>query len=247
MIVLLRCIKSDFYKLKHTFILWLHLIIPMAVVLMFWGYYASVGVPSISKVNGYIETLAIAFPFMIGLMASMVIEQEEQAGDFQVLLCSIKSKVITYLSKLILLFLLGSVSIALAVGTFALVYKTVPPIFYLKVVVALLIGNLFLYILHIFISLQFGMGASVGLGVAESLVSALMITGLGNGRWQWIPCAWGVRFCDYITIKIADPSLFAFASSEMHKGFLVLIPVTCLSLLASLFWFKNWEGRKSND
>jgi len=247
MIVLLRCIKSDFYKLKHTSILWLHLIIPMAVVLMFWGYYASVGAPSISKVNGYIEVLAVAFPFIIGLITSMVIEQEEQAGNFQVLLCSIKSKAITYLSKLILLFLLGSFSITLAVGTFALVYKTVPPIFYLKVAVALLIGNLFLYILHIFISFQFGMGASAGLGVAGSLISALMITGLGDGRWQWIPWAWGVRLCDYITMKTAEPSFSAFISSEMHKGFLVLIPVTCLSVLASLFWFRKWEGRKSYD
>ena len=75
----------------------------------------------------------------------------------------------------------------------------------------------------------------------------LMITGLGNGRWQWIPWAWGVRLCDYITMKTAEPSLSAFISSEMHKGFLVLIPVTCLSVLASLFWFRKWEGRKSYD
>ena len=41
--------------------------------------------------------------------------------------------------------------------------------------------------------MSFGKGASMGLGIAGSLIAALMITGLGDATWKYIPWAWGVR------------------------------------------------------
>lgn len=245
--VLMRCVKSDLYKLRHTSILWLHLLIPLVGAIVFLAYYSSSARgTSMSKISGYLEVLSITFPLLIGLISGMVMAQEEQAGDFQILLCGIESKFLTYLSKLMLLVLLGSFSIALSVGTFGLVFQTASPLLYLTAAGALLVGNLFLYVLHVFISLQFGMGASIGLGVAGSLVSALMLTGLGDGRWQWIPWAWAVRLVDYVVLKAMNPSLYALVSAELHNGFLVMIVVLCFSILASLYWFENWEGRKSH-
>ena len=247
MTTLIRCIKSDFYKLRHTSIPWIHLLIPLAGAFIFLLYYHGRAKNSIMDIKTYLEALGIAFPLLIGLISGIVIEQEEQAGGFQVMLCTSKSKCTTYLSKLILLILLGTFSIALAVGVFALGFHVVPYLFYLKVGAALIIGNIFLYILHVFISLQFGKGASTGLGVFGSLISALMLTGLGNNIWYFLPWAWGVRFCDYIVFELVYPSAGAGVAIDMKQGVFIMLFAVCIAFVASLFWFKKWEGRKSYE
>ncbi|MCB2338812.1 lantibiotic immunity ABC transporter MutG family permease subunit [Clostridium estertheticum] len=250
MIALLRCIKSDFYKLRHTSIPWIHLLIPLAGAFMFLLYYHTTSKNSISDIRAYLEILCIAFPLLIGIISGIIIEQEEQAGNFQTLLCSTKSKNTTYLSKLIVLLLLGIFSITLAIGPFALEFQVVPYLFYLKEAGALVLGNIFIYILHVFISLQFGKGASTGLGIFESLISALMITGLGDKTWHFIPCAWGVRFCDYLVFKFTYHSVNSYATQvalDTKQGLFIMLFATCIAFVTSLFWFRKWEGRKSYE
>ncbi|MBU3155727.1 lantibiotic immunity ABC transporter MutG family permease subunit [Clostridium estertheticum] len=247
MIALLRCIKSDFYKLRHTSILWIHLFIPLAGALIFLLYYHGRLNNSITDIKTYLEALAIAFPLLIGLISGIVIEQEEQAGNFQVLLATSKSKNTTYLSKLILLLLLGSFSITLAVGTFALGFHVLPYLFYLKAAGLLVLGNIFIYILHVFISLQFGKGASAGIGVAGSLISALMLTGLGDYIWHFVPWAWSVRLCNRMFEKLDYPDFSAEIAFDMQKGLFVMLFAICIAFVACLFWFKRWEGRKSYE
>ncbi|MBU3074996.1 lantibiotic immunity ABC transporter MutG family permease subunit [Clostridium estertheticum] len=247
MIALIRCIKSDFYKLRHTSIPWIHLLIPLAGALIFLLYYHTTSKNSITDIEGYLEVLAIAFPLLIGLISGIVIEKEEQAGGFQVMLCTSKSKCTMYLSKLILLLLLGTFSIALAVGVFALGFHVLPYLFYLKAGVALIIGNIFLYILHVFISIQFGKGASTGLGVAGSLISALMLTGLGDYIWYFVPWAWSVRFCHRMFEKLNSPAFSAEIVLDIQKGLFVMLFAICIAFAISLFWFKKWEGRKSYE
>ncbi|MCB2314144.1 lantibiotic immunity ABC transporter MutG family permease subunit [Clostridium tagluense] len=243
MVALLRCIKSDFYKLRHTSILWIHLLIPLAGALIFLLYYHMTSKSSIMDISTYLEALAIAFPLLIGLISGIVIEQEQQAGNFQVLLTTSKLKCTTYLSKLILLLLLGFFSVALAVGTFALGFHVVPHLFYLKAAGALFIGNIVIYILHVFISIQFGKGASAGIGVSGSLISALMLTGLGDNIWHFIPWSWSGRFCDYLVFELVSHSV----ALDTKQGVFIMLFALCITFVASLFWFQKWEGRKSYE
>ncbi|MBU3188166.1 lantibiotic immunity ABC transporter MutG family permease subunit [Clostridium bowmanii] len=247
MITLLRCIKSDFYKLRHTSILWIHLLIPLAGAFTFLLYYHITAKNSIGDIKTYLEVLAIAFPLLIGLISGIVIDQEELAGNFQVLLTTSKLKCTTYLSKLIILLLLGSFSIILAVGIFALGFHVVPCLFYLKAAGALVLGNIFIYILHVFISLQFGKGASTGIGVSGSLISALMLTGLGDYIWHFIPWAWGVRFCDNMIYQLIYSSFSTEFASDSQNGLFIMLFAICIAFASSLCWFRKWEGRKSYE
>ncbi|MFD1903220.1 hypothetical protein ACFSQ7_02320 [Paenibacillus rhizoplanae] len=52
-------------------------------------------------------------------------------------------------------------------------------------------SSLFLYLLHLTVSLHFGRGASIGIGIAGSLIAALMLTGLGDAMWPYIPFCLG--------------------------------------------------------
>lgn len=66
-----------------------------------------------------------------------------------------------------------------------------------------------IYLIHLFVGMSFGKGASVGLGIAGSLIAALMITGLGDATWKYIPWAWGVRAMDYTVLAWDSPQLYA--------------------------------------
>jgi lantibiotic transport system permease protein len=243
---IIRCIRSDFQKFRHTSMLWIHILIPLAAAVLFVSYYSVSSWNAETKIIGYFEMIGVAFPLMIGLISGKCAEQEQQSGNFQTMLFGVKSRSVVYTSKLIVLLMLGIIAIAIAIGAFATGFKTAPEIFYFKAAGLLIAGCVFLYILHLFISLQFGRGASIGLGIVESLISALALTGLGDGRWYYIPCTWSARLCDCFIFIWSNPSK-AIGYTEIEKCMMVAIPATIAAFVISLFWFQRWEGSRSNE
>ncbi len=256
MVFLVRALKADFQKSKHTSVIWIHVIIPAVGALLFLSYYSLYGgAKSLENHGSYFDALAIVFPLLIGLICGMVVSQEEQAGGFQVLLSSTRSRSTTYLSKLFMLILMEAFSVFLALSImllglkFALHVSNIPYLLYLKMFGWLIFSNIFLYIFHVFISLEFGRGASILLGIAGTLIAALMVTGLGDRCWTYLPWAWGVRFCDLTILNFMSVTkeLSTFLHYSKEKAMWIMIAANCSALILSLLWFKFWEGRKSYE
>ncbi|MVB12291.1 hypothetical protein CAFE_30240 [Caprobacter fermentans] len=242
----IRCVRSDFQKFRHTSMLWIHLLIPLAAAVLFLSYYSVSPWNAETKISGYFEVIGSAFPLMIGLICGKSAEQERQAGNFQVMLCGVKSRPAAYAGKLFVLLLPGIFAVAISVGAFAAGFRTVPGILYFKAAGFLIAGSVFPYLLHLFVSFRFGRGASIGLGIVESLISALALTGLGDGKWYYIPCTWSARLCDCLVSIWIDPSK-AIGYTELEKCMTVAIPATIAAFVISLFWFQRWEGSRSNE
>jgi lantibiotic protection ABC transporter MutG family permease subunit len=134
----------------------------------------------------------------------------------------------------------------IAIGVFAVGFQTIPGMMYVKAVGLLITGSAFIYILHLFVSLRYGRGTSIGLGIVESLISALALTGLGDGKWYYIPCTWSARLCDNLVYTWLNPSI-DFGYKEIQKCVIIAVPSTTAAFIISLFWFKSWEGRKSYE
>jgi len=246
--LLLRSICSELYKMKRTPIPWLHFFVPLIGALAFlWYFSVTSNTNPLGKVTGFIEVLCMAFPLVIGLICGQIADQEEQAGNYQVILSEASSRRIAYISKLLLLLLLSGLSLTFTVGIFSAGINAVPTWLYFHIVLAAWGANMFLYILHLFIGLRFGRSASIGLGVLGSLISALMMTGLGDGIWHWIPWAWSARLCGDIVFSLQNPSETVAVATDMQNGIIVCLVVTILSLFASLLWFQRWEGSKFNE
>lgn len=73
-------------KLKRTKLMWILAAIPVAYAALFLAYFTGRTESSSQMYLFYMESLGVALPFFIGLAAGFMIDQERQAGHFQVLL-----------------------------------------------------------------------------------------------------------------------------------------------------------------
>ena len=120
MLQLKKLLKADIIKLKSTQMIWIHLYIPILGLIIFLSYYSYAPWSAYSKVSAYLQVLCMAFPILIGIITSMVANQEYMAGNYKNLLASSEKKYLSFISKLIILLLLGGFSTILAVIGFYL-------------------------------------------------------------------------------------------------------------------------------
>ena len=251
MIELKKLIKADIIKLKSSQILWMHLYVPILGLVIFLSYYSYTPWSSFSKISAYLQVLSITFPMLIAIITSIIADQEYMAGGFKNILIASETKYLGIISKFILCLLFGSLSTILAVFGFHIGYSfigsNIYPIYINLTIVAILIGsNIFLYILHFFLSFRFSKGVSIGVGIVESLASALFLTGMGDGRWPFIPSSWSIRFIESLLTRYQGIGNILL-DQDLKLGIIVSTVLTFFSFIIMLIWFKNWEGNRSEE
>lgn len=240
---------ADFQKTKRLPIRKAHLFIPIGIAGIFLAYYSFSGWDTVTKISAYFQILGIGLPFLIGLFCATVAEQEAEAGGFFGLL-SLPDKTAAFGSKLLLLFLSGGFSLFLATllfgGGYAFLYGSdgLPCTIYLFAPLLLWSSSMFLYLVHFLLAVRFSGGLSAGLGIMESLLSALMLTGLGDRLWLFLPPSWGARLVSHLL-------LYKTASRPQTSVFPAALPVCCMITLAALaeyfIFIRHFEGRKGKE
>ncbi|NFH70161.1 lantibiotic immunity ABC transporter MutG family permease subunit [Clostridium botulinum] len=247
---ILRLMKADFIKLKRTSFYWIHICVPVIGIFIFLWYFSFSLLSSTSKVESYLEAISLTFPLIIGIVTSMVVEQESMAGGFKEILGTEYGKGRCLISKVLVLLCTGFLSTILAIGIFFIGFQyvlkqnTLPLNFYVYQTVIIFGSQIFLYLFHLWVSFVLGNGGSIGIGIFESLTSALMLTGLGDNLWKWIPCAWGVRFSDYFTVHWLKLGIKSNEVASIYFGTQNSIVVTILLGVLFGVWFKFYEGTK---
>ncbi|MBZ9691956.1 lantibiotic immunity ABC transporter MutG family permease subunit [Clostridium sp. M14] len=250
MTTIYRLMKADFIKLKRTPFYWIHICVPLIGPFLFLWYFSFSSLSSTGKVQGYLESIALAYPVIIGIVTSMVVEQESMAGGFKEILGTEYGKEKCLISKVLILLFTGFLSTILAIGIFFIGFQYVlkqnllPLNFYIYVTLIIFGSQIFLYLFHLWISFILGNGGSIGIGIFESLISALMITGLGDGLWQWIPCSWGVRFTKYFSFNWVNGGIKSSEFLNFYVGIQNSVVLTILLAILFAVWFKFYEGRK---
>lgn len=249
---IINLIRADFMKMRHTSFYWIHICMPIIGILVFLGYYSYSVWSAESKVLAYLEAISIVFPFLIGIVCSMAVEQEFMAGRFKEILSTEWGKRKNILSKIIMLLLMGLFSLILAIGGFLVGFQFVLKqnvlslSFFVYSTLFIFASQIFLYLFHLWLSLFLGKGASIGMGIFESLCAALLLTGLGGRIWYFIPCAWAARFCDYFFANWVDPIGMAGIISEVNIGVISCIVVTIIFGIFLGIRIDFFEGREEN-
>ena len=71
---------------------------------------------------------------------------------------------------------------------------------FLKAGVFLWLGSLPLYLEHLFLNLCFSKAVSLAVSIGQLLISALFLTGLGQGKWQYVPSSWSSRGASLLSL-----------------------------------------------
>lgn len=251
--ILWRHLVADIQKVKHTAFLWAHLIAPLVGSGLFLAYISGRASKPLNTYSNFLEAIGVILPLVISILCGIVASQEEKAGKFQVLLGSSIRRETNYISKLLFLMLGNIFAILLAVLTFVLGMKyilhipNIPYLVFFQGAGWLIGSSVILYIIYLWVSFTFGLGASSLLGGLGLLVSALMITGLGDGIWKYIPWAWGVRFTDTIgVLQLGDfnSNIKSAVRAEFEQGQIIFILLTIILFVVSIVWFRKWEGKK---
>lgn len=243
--MLIRCFRVDLLKMKRLPITYAHIVIPFIMSVLFLGYYSFCGWGEYTKVSGFYEAVGIGFPILIGIFTANMMELEQNAGEYQNLLSS-KYKLSAFMSKVVILVLYSLISLVLTTAIFGvgmwIMNKSANYSFidfirsYLVSTALIWLAGIPLYIWQTVIAFKFGKTVSIGTGILGGLVSALMLTGMGDTIWKYIPFAWTARF----------PALYLQGMKE--TGILrIFILVITGSLVYYVFWASRFEGRKISE
>ncbi|MFM1544749.1 lantibiotic immunity ABC transporter MutG family permease subunit [Streptococcus mutans] len=248
---MVKLIWAKFLKYNRTFLPWIHVILPVGIAVLTavfglvtpaysWG----------SITSGYLQVLGIAFPLVIAITCSKAVELEAEAGHFQTVLANSQRKVL-YFIKLVNLMLMEIIAVCLALSVFGLLYRSkidVPYLaFYGYAGLLLIASTVILYLLHLVIAFLFDSGATIGLGIFEVLVSALLLTGLGDSIWQFVPAAWPARLMGTLFEMLQYPDQNPIFAQQILLWLEVAVPLTLMALILSIIWFDRWQGRSNEE
>lgn len=241
-------IKSEFYRIRHTSLIWIHLIVPVLYTLMYLFLAKTTGLRNYPKddiIKTFLVLLSAAFPIIIGAITAKVSDLEMKAGGFKVILSETKSRKKAYISKLIVLLIGGFFSTIIAICLFALLFQNQSMIDYLVEALLIFVGTIGIYIINLWVSIAIGPGASIGLGFVGALLAGLSLTGLFDSIWYYIPYTWPSRLS--LTYIIGNDLNRILTKEEFIKWAIIAIPVIIVLLILSLMWFKKRDGKAYPD
>lgn len=259
---MMKMLISEWLKTKRTPIRWLTFFTPVLFAGFIIWYFSLKTITIDTQIlifEAFFEVwTALVIPLGAGLLSGIMIHQEELAGNFNGFLGSKLPRRDLYLGKLAMLILLTLVSTL--ISTLVLVsglsfISNIPifwPIFVVAAIMAM-IGTLPLLAFHLWISLAWGMGASIGIGGGGILIAALMATSLGNKIWQFVPWAWPVKLSMLTGAFLLYKPDMKFPHEIISSGIVIkqiingLIPTAiffAITLVGGIIWFNRWEGRK---
>ncbi len=245
---MINIVKSEIYRVRHTWIPWVHIILPAFYSILFFVAAKVTGMKNLANydiIKNYLVILGGVFPIICGAITYKSIDMEADAGNFQVMLQA-KSRVKAYTGKIISLIIGFLFSSSFAILIFLVLFGNQRTGDYIVELFLITIGALPIYLIHLWVSLKFGGGATICLGFVETLMALLAMTGLGDKIWYFIPCTWSSRLsATYILGKNVTNNVHLYG--EFEKWAIFGIPIFIIILVVPLIWFNRWDGKSSVD
>ena len=247
--MLRKNLYADLLKVKGTPITLAHILIPVITSGLFFIYYSFSAWNENTKIIAFYQAVGTGFPVLIGIFTASMIKQEQNAGGFWNLL-ALPQKMVAFLSKVLLLLVFSMFSVLLTAAIFGFGFCKIPQSSTVSIglcmIVALIMwcSSIPLYIGQMILAFQFGEGVSIGTGILSGLVSALMLTGLGDYIWKYTFVSWTSRIpYTYLKLLLGESG----AINELEAVMPIYCIVTVISMIYYLLWASRWEGSKISE
>ncbi len=252
--VILRLLQAEWLMTKHTAIRWLIFLVPVLYPMMVLWYFSQ-RADQLHIYDGYFSLIAFGLPVGIGLFSALMSGLEEGAGGFYNLLNAL-SRPKCYIRKLGFIILamiwivFGSTSILILGMKKILHIERIQYLIFWQGACWVVGTALILMIFHLILSYAGGMGLSLTVGSAGTLIAAIVGgTIVGDKVWLYIPWAWSMRMIQ-LPLFYAQPN--GLIETEvlklqlLHSVPAILISTMVMAVLG-LIWFHYFQGRKSYE
>lgn len=243
-----KTLYIEHIKSKHTIMTKLPIILSIILVagILFVTKTSDVNEVVTNSFYYWINTCGIILPIFVGVLAGIMGDQEQNAGNYQVISKSYhKGKIFlaknVFLIEMIALFIILSVLLlCLSIGC---VYR--PHDIEIKKILEIALifgmGTLFLAPLQLLFGFRFGMGASVGLGILGTVFTAYISSFpmISEKIWRLIPWTWSIKSA---STYLENDSVFV---KDMHLPLDLTIQIGffLVLLIGGILWFINWEDK----
>lgn len=247
--MLRKNLHADLLKMKGTPITLAHILIPVITSGLFLLYYSFSAWNENTRIIAFYQAVGAGFPVLIGIFTAGVTKQEQNAGGFQNLL-TLPKKTVAFLSKVLLLLIFSMISVLLTavifgVGFCRILQSNIASIgICMMAALIMWCSSIPLYVWQMILAFQFGEGISIGAGILSGLVSALMLTGLGDYIWKYTFVSWTGRI-PYTYLKLALGE--SGAINELKAVITIYCILTVTSMIYYLLWASRYEGSKISE
>ena len=241
---LFRAFRSELIKVRHTSFWSVHIGMPVIGALLFTVYYLLYdSTADEKKLQMILELTATVFPLLISVIVSLNVASEEKVSLYSPLLGASNRQLLlaaklTFLYGAGVLALFGLFLLFLLSARLLGIAGAVCPKTLLLAASEIACSNLIIYILHLFLSLKFGLGLALFCGVFESLQCILYSNIELKGIARYIPFSWSMNWVKYILSR----QIFNYGTEKIW-----IAALTTGGLLLTLLWFSHWEGRKNYE
>ena len=257
-----RAAISECVRLRRSPLIALHLACGLIAGVACGAYFGVAPWDPRLGTDAFVQLVGALMPLMVAVVCGLDVDGEREASGLANLL-AVPSRRIALAARVLVLWLLGVIAVAVALGSFSVVLGAFgrdgfSAGVYARSAVGMAAGSLVLYVVSVWLALALGRNAAIGVGAAGLACALFAVGGLAHGLVTgeltaassgvlgYVPFAWAERLGSLLVeLGMATGAGLRAVIWQLEVTSVFALAVTAIALIALLAWVGSFEeGRR---
>ncbi len=257
-----RAAISECVRLRRSPLIALHLACGLIAGIACGAYFGVAPWDPRLGTDAFVQLVGALMPLMVAVVCGLDVDGEREASGLANLL-AVPSRRIALAARVLVLWLLGVIAVAVALGSFSVVLGAFgrdgfSAGVYARSAVGMAAGSLVLYVVSVWLTLALGRNAAIGVGAAGLACALFAVGGLAHGLVTgeltaassgvlgYVPFAWAERLGSLLVeLGMATGAGLRAVIWQLEVTSVFALAVTAIALIALLAWVGSFEeGRR---
>ncbi len=257
-----RAVLSECVRLRRSPLIALHLACGLIAGVACGAYFGGAPWDPRLGTDAFVQLVGALMPLMVAIVCGLDVDGEREASGLANLL-AVPSRRVALAARVLVLWLLGVIAVAVALGSFAGVLgafgrDAFSAGVYARAAVGMAAGSLILYVASVWLALALGRNAAIGVGAAGLACALFAVGGLAHGLVTgeltaassgvlgYVPFAWAERLGSLLVeLGLATDAGLRAVIWQLEVTSVFALAVTTITLIALLAWVGSFEeGRR---
>lgn len=257
-----RAAISECVRLRRSPLIALHLACGLIAGVACGAYFGVAPWDPRLGTDAFVQLVGALMPLMVAVVCGLDVDGEREASGLANLL-AVPSRRIALAARVLVLWLLGVIAVAVALGSFSVVLGAFgrdgfSAGVYARSAVGMAAGSLVLYVVSVWLTLALGRNAAIGVGAAGLACALFAVGGLAHGLVTgeltaassgvlgYVPFAWAERLGSLLVeLGLATDAGLRAVIWQLKVTSVLTLAVTAVGLIALLAWVGSFEeGRR---